>query len=61
MALPPHIIKKRIDAMPDGPEKEKKLKRFHRDITICTWGYAIMLLIMLGMTLAVIITLVVSL
>jgi len=46
--------------MPDGPEKEKKLKRFNRDIAICIWGYAIMLIVMMGLTFTVIIAVIIA-
>ena len=53
MAIPPHVIKKFIDAMPDGPEKEKKLKSFNRQLKICM----IAQLVMLGvMTIAAVVT-----
>ena len=50
MALPPHIIKKKIDAMPDGPEKEKKLKSFRLQLKIGMWIQLIMLIAMGIMT-----------
>ena len=37
MALAPHIIKDRIDAMPDGEEKDKHERMFYLQAEIC--GY----------------------
>jgi uncharacterized membrane-anchored protein len=46
--------------MPDGPEKDKRLTKFYRDLQIGMWSYAIMALIMLGMTVAVIVAVLVK-
>ena len=46
MAMPPHVVKKIIDAMPDGPEKEKKLKSFNRQLKICMIAQLVMLGVM---------------
>ena len=54
MALPPHIIKRKIDAMPDGLEKDKKLKSFNIQMKIMAVVYPIMFLVMAILTLTLI-------
>lgn len=41
MLPPPHIIKQRIDALPEGPEKERRLIRFRADIKTAIVAYII--------------------
>lgn len=60
MALPPHIVKGRIDSMPDGPEKDRRLASFHRQIRICTWGYFVMLLVAAATTIGLLVVLLTS-
>jgi len=50
MALPPHIVKRRIDAMPEGPEKQKQLKSFDRQMRIVAVAYPAMLAVMAVLT-----------
>ena len=50
MALPPHLVHRKIMAMPDGPEKEKKLRRFHRTMRIAMVLYPVMILGMAVLT-----------
>ena len=40
MALAPHIIKARIDAMPEGEEKDKRERMFYLQAEIC--GYMLL-------------------
>ena len=50
MALPPHIVKRHIDEMPEGPEKEKRLKSFNTQMKIVAVAYPIMMAIMAVLT-----------
>ena len=50
MALPPHIIWNRIQEMPEGPEKEKRLKSFNFQMKIASIAYPIMFLVMFILT-----------
>ncbi len=34
MALPPHVIWKQIQEMPEGDEKQKRLKSFHTQMKL---------------------------
>lgn len=53
MLIPPHVIKAKIDAMPDGPEKERKLKNWHRQMEFCSW--LLLIETVLGISLVVLI------
>jgi len=50
MALAPHLVWNKIQNMPDGPEKDKRIKSFNRQMVICSYLYGAMILAMMVMT-----------